>query len=93
MRKHGRIDGNHVEIVKALRQIGCSVLSLASIGNGAPDLLVARCGKMWLMEIKDGDKPPSQRRLTDDEIQFHKTWNAPVHIIESVSQALAIAAS
>ena len=35
MRKHGRRDANHSEIVNALRGIGASVLDLADVGNAA----------------------------------------------------------
>lgn len=40
MRKYGRTDSNHAEIAAALRKAGASVVSLASVGNGCPDLLV-----------------------------------------------------
>ena len=42
MRRAARIDDNQIAIVKALRKAGCSVLSLAAVGNGCPDLLVFR---------------------------------------------------
>lgn len=90
MRRHGKIDDNHTAVVKALRACGCSVQSLASLGAGVPDLLVARNGKMWLLEIKDGRKAPSQQRLTEDQIQWRIKWKAPVHLIHSVDEALAV---
>lgn len=37
---HKRVDANHSQIVKALRQCGVSVLSLAPVGHGCPDLLI-----------------------------------------------------
>jgi Holliday junction resolvase len=89
-RKYAKIDANQTEIVKALRQAGCSVQSLAGVGNGCPDLLVARNGFMWLMEVKDGAKCPSARKLTDDEIAWRQRWNASVHIVEGVEDALAM---
>ena len=52
MRKHGRKDGNQDEIGGALRQVGAFVQSLASIGNGCPDLLVAYHGRTFLVEVK-----------------------------------------
>lgn len=89
MRKYGKVDANHTHIVKALRALGCSVQSLASLGNGVPDLLVARNGRMALMEVKDGMKSPSQRKLTDDEFEWIQKWNAPVYVITSVDEAVA----
>ena len=64
MRKRAKLDVNHLEIVATLRKCGASVVSLASLGDGVPDLLVGYRGKTALVEIKDGDKPPSQRELT-----------------------------
>ena len=54
MRRAARVDANHVEVVEAFRKMGCSVLSLAALGKGVPDLLVAVQGITWLIEIKSG---------------------------------------
>lgn len=88
MRAKARVDRNHQEIVKALREVGCSVQSLAAVGKGVPDLLAARCGTNFLLEVKDGDKPPSGRKLTDDEQQWHHKWKGPVHVVNNVEEAL-----
>lgn len=86
-----KIDANQVEIVKALRKIGCSVQSLASVGKGVPDLLVSNHkGDLFLMEIKDGNKPPSARKLTPDQIEWHEKWKSDVHIVINIDQALSI---
>ena len=90
MRRAARIDQNHGEIVDALRAIGCSVLSLAALGKGVPDLLVARNGRMWLIEIKDGGKPPSKRKLTDDQVEFWASWRGQIAKAETVEQAIEI---
>jgi len=78
-----KTDNNQTAIVKALRAAGCFVTSLASVGKGVPDALVGSGGKWFLLEIKDGSKPPSGRKLTDDEIKWHKMANqyAPVWIV------------
>ena len=54
MRRAARVDGNHALIVEHFRSLGCSVLSLASLGRGVPDLLVAKQGITWLVEVKQG---------------------------------------
>lgn len=90
MRKYARLDANHKDIVNVLKQCGCTVLSLASVGNGCPDLLIARNGKMALIEVKDGNKPPSERRLTPMEGEFIKNWNAPVYIVKNTDEALMV---
>ncbi len=65
-----RVDDNHGAVVAALRKAGCVVQSLATVGRGCPDLLVLRGGKTTLLEVKDGSKPPSARRLTADEVRW-----------------------
>jgi len=95
MRKYARTDKNHSEIVAALRKAGCSVLSLASLGNGAPDILVGRTAYVghetnynFLLEVKDSDKPPSARALTPDEQKWQASWRGQVCTVTSVEEAL-----
>lgn len=89
MRKRARIDDNQNEVVKALRSIGCMVQSLATIGNGCADLLVLSpfTSRMHLLEVKDGRRPPSERRLTKDELRFGEFWD--VSVVLSVDEALS----
>ncbi len=88
MRRAAKIDVNQTEIVKALRSVGASVQSLASTGKGCPDLLVGFRGVNWLLEIKDGQKVKSARKLTDDQLVWHESWRGKVYVVESVDQAL-----
>lgn len=88
MRRAAKIDANQTEIVKALRKFGASVQSLASTGKGCPDLLVGFRGMNWLLEIKDGQKVKSARKLTDDQVVWHESWRGQVHVIESIDQAI-----
>ena len=88
MRRIARTDSNQAEIVAALRQIGCSVQPLHTVGKGCPDLLVGIRSRNFLMEIKYGKKAPSARKLTEDEDLWHQCWRGHVVIIESVDQAL-----
>jgi Holliday junction resolvase len=90
MRTAARTDNNHKQIVSALREIGCSVLSLAALGKGVPDLLVARNGRSWLIEIKDGSKSPSKRKLNQDQINFKATWRGQWAVAETVQEAIEI---
>lgn len=90
MRRIPRKDANHQRVVLAFIELGCSVLDLAAVGNGCPDLLVARHGKMKLVEIKDGEKCPSGRKLTKHQSRFHALWNSNVAICESPAQAVEI---
>ena len=74
MRRAARVDRNQTEVVEALRQAGCRVQPLHMVGKGCPDILVGRDGRLVLMEIKDGEKPPSARKLTEDEAAWHDLW-------------------
>jgi hypothetical protein len=90
VRRAARIDDNHTDVVSALRKIGATVQSLATIGGGCPDLLAAHHGTLFLFEVKDGAKSPSARRLTPDEQRWHQEWAGPVFIVESAEQALRV---
>lgn len=74
VRLRGRVDANQVEIVEYLQAHGATVLSLADLGDGAPDLLVGYRRRDVLVEVKDGAKPPSRRRLTPAEQAWHDAW-------------------
>ena len=92
MRRAAKVDRNHTEIVEALRKVGATVVSLAAVGHGVPDLLVGLGGKTMLMEIKDGKKRPSERHLTPDQEKFFAAWQGgPLAVIDSVDAALRMA--
>ena len=88
MRRAARTDSNQEEIVKALRAVGATVQSLAGVGHGVPDLLVGYQGKTILMEVKDGNKSPSHRELTPDQVKWIDAWTGgSVYIIDNVDAA------
>ena len=89
MRRAGRTDANQAAIVDALRKVGATVAITSGAGNGLPDLLVGWRGETHLLEVKDGDKPPSAKRLTAAEKFFVDNWRGrPVAIVESPEDAL-----
>lgn len=69
MRRNARIDKNHPEIVAAFRKLGASVLSLAPLGRGIPDLLVAIGGVTWLIEIKS-----KKGKENDLQLEWAENW-------------------
>lgn len=90
MRRAAKIDRTQPEIVDALRSVGASVQSLASVGVGVPDLLVGWRGETWLIECKDGSLPPSGQELTPDQVAWHQAWRGrPVWVIRSADEVLA----
>lgn len=90
MRRDGRIDANQPEIVQALRDVGASVAITSMVGSGFPDIVVGYRGENYLIEIKDGSKTPSKRKLTTDEQEWHDLWRGTIHIANSVNEVLTI---
>lgn len=90
MRKIARRDRNHQEIVKAFESLGCSVLDLAAVGSGCPDILIAKHGRSCLIEVKDGTKCPSQRRLTEQQARFHSLWNGDLRVVTTIEDVSSI---
>lgn len=70
MRRRAKRDANHAEIRDAFRAHGWIVEDLGHVGNGVPDLLIAKHGRLLLVEVKDGTLRPSARRLSADEDAF-----------------------
>lgn len=89
-RRAARIDGNHVDIVRTLRGAGASVQSLASQGQGCPDILCGFRGQNFLMEIKDSAKRLSKRRLTVDESMWHQGWQGQIAVVMTPLEALQV---
>ena len=86
-----RVDSNHAQIKQAFVYLGWKVEDLSRIGHGVPDLFCEkdpenRC--VWV-EVKDGAKKPSARKLTEDENFWHymfRKCGVVVRVIENVDQ-------
>jgi Holliday junction resolvase len=90
MRRAARVDGNHAEVVAALRKIGAAAFSTAAVGKGFPDLVVAFRGVNVLLEVKDGTLMPSHRELTAAEVEFVASWPGPVFVVTSAEEAVQV---
>ena len=86
MRKFGKVDSNHGEIVEGLRRVGATVQSIASVGGGCPDIVVGFRRRNYLFEIKPSDKS----HLTEDEADWHRDWLGMVDGIYCLEDALHI---
>lgn len=73
MRLRAKVDKNQAILVKILRQLGFQVIHCHQMGKGFPDLILAKNNKMWMVEIKDGNKA----KLTPDQEEFHQSWQGP----------------
>ena len=83
MTRARKTDSNHQAIAEAFLRCGCLVHH--TIGDW--DLTVSKHEHVALIEVKDGAKPPSKRRLTP---RAQKLVDAgwPIHRIETVADAL-----
>lgn len=90
VRRAARVDANQSDVIEALRAIGASVQPLHMVGQGCPDLLVGHRDRNWLIEVKDGAKMPSRRRLTDDQVRWRDAWRGIVWVVTCPQDAVAI---
>jgi hypothetical protein len=89
MRRHGRVDANQAHVVRTLRAAGVRVFVTSHVGNGFVDVVAYRpaTGLLRLIEVKDGNKPPSGRKLTEAEEAFARLF--PVSVVNDEYEALA----
>jgi hypothetical protein len=67
------------------------VQSLAAVGAGVPDLLVGFRNHTILIEVKDGAKVPSARRLTPDQLVWHGKWQGgALAVVDGPESALRV---
>ncbi len=85
-------DRNEPEIVEALRRLGCAVYRM----DEPLDLLVGVKLGLWhetiLLEVKDGNKAPSDRPLTPSQVEFFRDWlGGRAGVVRCVEEALCFA--
>lgn len=85
-----KVDRNHSEIVAAFKQLGCTVCDLAKVGDGCPDLIVGLCGINLLVEVKDGELPPSKKKLRKNQQDWHDAWRGQCCVVECIDDVIAM---
>ncbi len=91
MRK-AKVDSNQKEIVDALRKRGASVFHVHTVKN-LFDIIVAYNGVLMAVEIKDGNLPPSARKLTDGELKCKESLErvgVKYNVVTSIDEALKL---
>lgn len=89
-----RTDANHAQFLQALRQLGIVHVDLSRVGGGCPDIMVLdRRGTWQVIEVKDGNKSPSRRKLTVAQELFHddvKAQGGKVYVMSSIDELFAM---
>ena len=89
MRIAAKKDRNHKEIVECFRRFGWAVHDVSQLKNCC-DLYVSKQGETIAIEIKDGELPPSARKLTEGEQKFKDSWKGLYAIVIGVGDVLMI---
>jgi len=85
MKLRARVDKNHKEIVDCFRKIGCSVLSLAAVGKGCPDLLISYQKQCYLVEVKD-----TGGKLNAMQEAWHLKWDSRVFVVKTKGDCVSL---
>jgi len=89
MRRAARLDSNHHEVQAALERDGWTVYSWAA-DSGRLDLINADEILTWMGEVKNGELPPSERRLTPREVDFMMGWPGKGDVLLGAEQAVEV---
>jgi hypothetical protein len=88
-----RKDGNHADIVRMLAQLGIEAWDMSCYGFPVDLYIVKNSQSAWI-EIKDGTKRPSKRKLTDrcgEFSEFLERNGARLYTVKSEDEAIAMA--
>lgn len=82
-------DDNHNEIVNFFKDCGWSVLEVYQLKECC-DIIVGRAFQTIAIEIKDGAKPLSKRKLTPGELNFRQNWRGHYRVVQSIEDVMNI---
>ena len=88
-RRAARIDDNQKEVVALFRKLGWTVLIISQLKNCC-DIIVSKSGRTVAIEIKDGSKPPSARKLSEGEIKFRDAWQGDYSLVICNDDVIAL---
>lgn len=91
MRRAAKVDRNQAEIVEIFERYGFSVQRAQAMGSGFPDLILGYGGRNYLVEVKDWQKKPSERKLNALQQAWHSTWRGQVCVVETAIEAIKLA--
>lgn len=83
--RNAKVDGNHRQILDALKQMGWSVCDTSRLGEGKPDAFIARSGRVIALEIKSVRGKPNAAQN-----RFKRDWRGEYAIVRTVEGALEL---
>jgi Holliday junction resolvase len=89
--QRARRDANHKEIVAALEAVGATVVDLAAVGGGAPDLLVGFRARNFLLEIKNPQRRTrgdNAAGTLDKQAKWREAWRGQAYVVWNPLEAL-----
>jgi len=88
-RRAAKVDDNQAATVKLFRKLGWSVLIISQLKNCC-DIIVSKGGRTIAVEIKDGAKPASARKLSEGEVKFRDNWAGEYALVICAEDVLAL---
>lgn len=82
MHRTHRKDENHNAIKKAFELHGFTCADTCNVGEGVPDMIVARDGVTILVEAKNG----ASAKFTPAQVEFWATWRGQLLRVDSVDE-------
>lgn len=90
-RRRNKRDRNQVEIVEAFRKLGWSVLDLADVGRGMPDLVIGdKSHGTFLVEVKNPATYYGRKGLSRSQTRFAEKWGGLVHVVKTLDDVIAL---
>ena len=83
-----RADANQADVVSYLERFQVTVWITSQVGGGGPDFIAAMGGHNFLFEVKQPGKD-----LKPNQVDFHKRWKGPIHVVTTGQQALRLMAA
>lgn len=87
MRRRARVDATADEFDAALTAMGWGIKKMDRVGEGFPDRIAVKGGRVVLLEYKNGRLAPSERQLRDSQVEcfaWFKVYGIDVLLIEKV---------
>lgn len=90
MRRASKVDANQGEVVDYLRKRGAVVDIVSMVPNLGYDLVVGFMGATAIVEVKDGEKEPARRALTESEQAAARRWGSRYYVVENLNDCSAM---